>query len=476
MTAPQLSIAARPHPATAAWAGPLVPPRASEHALFALGTLALHGFLLAQFVSLTRLFWSGRLGDGVSAIASLAGILSVALLLAAVLVYGLRAGHPLGGLVDGARLWVVAVAGLAMALFVYGWQVRGYRIQPVAHDLCPYLVVLGAAVLGSLSRAWADLERPLVALLLAALVVNALGMTEITDVVSEDFAEDRAGISILAYRTQGALAFWPLLFLTARQRRPAAAFLVYVSVFFVLAQQILFQKRGPSVRVLLFVLVFLLVLPRLRRGRAATPATRGWAAFAGAGAVVAAVALGSAPWLFEGQLAGLLQRLSGERYSGGAAAMLTWQNERFFEAGMFLRTLEPQELVLGRGFGGHFVPDTPRWGVYMDDLDSVARRQLHVGGLMPFFKGGLALALVYYAGLVLALARGRRFLDEPLAAAAFFVVLLHAVFLLQEGWFIMSAAFDLVMVGLCMGHLLSRERGAVPRQAPRAWLAARRPA
>ena len=34
--------------------------------------------------------------------------------------------------------------------------------------------------------------------------------------------------------------------------------------------------------------------------------------------------------------------------------------------------------------------------------------------------------------------------------------------LLQESWFIMSVSFDLVMVGLCMGHLLSRERGALP--------------
>ena len=34
------------------------------------------------------------------------------------------------------------------------------------------------------------------------------------------------------------------------------------------------------------------------------------------------------------------------------------------------------------------------------------RRQLHVGGLMPFFKGGFALRLTYYAGLALALLRG----------------------------------------------------------------------
>ena len=65
---------------------------------------------------------------------------------------------------------------------------------------------------------------------------------------------------------------------------------------------------------------------------------------------------------------------------------------------MFFRTLEPQELVFGRGFGGYFVPDAPGWGVWLDDVQEFGRRQLHVGALMPFFKGGLALSLAYYAG------------------------------------------------------------------------------
>jgi hypothetical protein len=67
-------------------------------------------------------------------------------------------------------------------------------------------------------------------------------------------------------------------------------------------------------------------------------------------------------------VAGLAQRMSGAAYSGGATGMLTWENERFFEARMFFRTLEPQELVLGRGFGGFFIPDTPGWGVWLDDV------------------------------------------------------------------------------------------------------------
>jgi hypothetical protein len=282
--------------------------------------------------------------------------------------------------------------------------------------------------------------------------------------VSESAADDRAGVSIVAYRTQAALAFWPLLLLTVRRRPTPAALLVFAGVFFVLAQQILFQKRSPTFRVLLFIAVFLFVIPRfLPRDPAAERRVRRLFA---AMAVVALLAGASvAPWLFQAQLAALGQRLSGSAYRGGATAMLTYENERFFEAGMFFRTLEPVDWGIGRGFGGYFVPDSPGWGVWLDDVNEFGRRQLHVGGLMPFFKGGLLLAVTYYSGVLIALARGLRARRDALTAAAFFVVLLHTLFLLQEGSFIMSASFDLVMVGLCLGRLLSR-REIDARPAP----------
>ncbi|HSD28669.1 MAG TPA: hypothetical protein VLL75_15310 [Vicinamibacteria bacterium] len=462
---------ASPPPPTAgavAWRATTLAPRASEQAVAYLGSLCLRAFLAAQFLSLTRLFFARHLGEGFATFASLAGILSVALLFPALLTYGLQAGSLFGTLTPAARFWSSCLVILSVFLFLYGWLGKGYVVSAALHDLCPYLVIAAAVILGSNPRAWEDTDRVLVALFLAGLVLSAAGMTEITQVVSEEFAEDRAGVSIVAYRMQGSLAFWPLLFLTARRRRPLAALFVHAGVFFVLGQQILFQKRSPSVRVLLYVLVFLVVLPRLApHGEGGSKAKRHLAAFTVAGALALLVALTAVPWLFQGQAEGLLRRLSGQAYSGGAAAMLSWENERFFEAAMFFRTLQPEELVFGRGFGGCFVPDAPGWGVWLDDVNVVGRRQLHVGGLMPFFKGGFALALLYYAGLAGALWRGRLSLREHLAAAAFFVVLIHAVFLLQEGWFTMSVSFDLVAVGLCMGHLLSLERGIRPEKGTR---------
>jgi len=430
--------------------------RISDHALAATGALCLKLFLLAQFLSLTRLFFSTRVGDGVTPLASAAGLLSVALLFPAVLAYGLRSGSPFGTLVAPARFWVATVLVLSCVLFLYGWLLKGYVVSAVVHDFVPYLVLLASVVLGSIPRVWQDINRFLLVLFAIALVINAAGMGEMTSVVSESFAEDRAGVGIVAYRTQGALAFWPLLFLTARLRRPRTMLLIFAGVFFVLAQQILFQKRAPTLRIFLFTLVFLLVLPRLRRPdrTPAVPERRVLLLFAFTLVLALAVAVVAAPWLFEGQLAGLFGRLSGQAYSGGPAAMLTWENERFFEVGMFFRTLEPQELVLGRGFGGYFVPDALGWGVWLPDVQEFGRRQLHVGGLMPFFKGGLALAGVCFLGLLLALGRGARSLSRPFSAAAFFVLVLHALFLLQEGFFIMSVAYELVLVGLCMGHLL----------------------
>jgi len=443
----------------AAWAWPMAPPRASERVVWGFGAVCFLGFLAAQFVSLTRVFLIDHLGGIAAYAASQAGLLSVALLPLAVMAYGLRAGSLLGRLTAGARLWAALVLALSVPLFLYGWIEKGYQIEPVIHDFAPYVVIVLCAVLGSMSRVWEDSDRALVALFVAALAINALGMGGMTEVVSEAQPDDRAGIGITAYRTQGALAFWPLLLLTARLRRRHVALVAFAGVCFVLAQQILFQKRAPTLRVALFLLVFFLVLPRLPHVRRLSER---WVRTAFAGTVLAGLLVAGtlAPWLFRGQLEGLGARISGERYAGGAAGMLTYQNERFYEVGMFVETLEPQEWVFGRGFGGYFVPRDEEWGVWLDDVREFGRRQLHVGGLMPFFKGGLVLAVTYYAGLLLALARGRRQLSDPFAAAAFFVVALHAVFLLQEGWFVMSMSFDLTMVGLCMGYLLSTERDA----------------
>jgi len=448
--------------------------RPADHAVAAVGAVCFKVFLAAQFLSLTRLFFSEHLGGGIAPLASYAGVLSVALLLPAVASYGLRAGSLFGTLVPQARLWLSVVLALCMGLFVYGWLVRGFAINAAVHDLAPYLVVLAAVVLGSVRRAWADVDPYLFALFLAALAVNAIAMADMTTVVSEADADVRAARDVLGYRTQWALAFWPLLLLTARLRPPRVALLIFAGWFFVLGQQVLFQKRSPTVRAVLFMLIFLLILPLLRRrsqaldhrargrGMAATATgeRRTAAMIVGVGAVAVVMALTVAPWLFRGQATGLARRLSGQSYSGGPAAMLTWENERFFEARMFLRTVQPHEVAFGRGFGGYFVAEESGWGAWMEDLHQVASRALHVGVLMPFFKGGLLLAVAYYSGLALVLLRGRRSLADPFAAAAFFVVLLHAVFLLQESWFSLSSSFDHVMVGLCMGYLLSRERDA----------------
>lgn len=436
---------------------PVAVTRPADAAVAAMGRLCLLGFLAAQFLSLARLFFVQHLGGIAAAVASQAGLLSVGLLFPAIVGYGLGEGSVLGRLTEPARLWVGSVAAAAAALFAYGWMQRGYEITAALHDLAPYLTIAGWVVLGAMPRARADLERPLLVLFALALAVNGLGLTEMTRVVTEVQADDRAGIAIVGYRTQGALAFWPLLFLTARTRGRAALLLVSVGVWFVLAQQILFQKRSPTFRIALFLGVFFVVLPMVLRRRDPSVERRVRRSFAATGAVAVALALAAAPWLFRGQAQGLWDRISGQRYSGGAAGMLTWENERFYEARMFFATTGPLDWAVGRGFGGYFVPDDPEWGVWLDDVGEYGRRQLHVGGLMPFFKGGLVLTATYYAGLALALVRGRKAVAEPFGAAAFFVVLLHAVFLLQEGWFVMSMSFDLAMVGLCMGHLLSRE-------------------
>jgi hypothetical protein len=446
-------------PRRVAWTVVTAAPRPSDQAVGGLGRLCLQVFLVAQFFSLTRVFFLEHFGMGLSSYASQAGLTSVLLLFPAVVFYGLREGSVFGKLIPRARFWSFYVTGHAVALFLWGWLGNGYELTIVSKEFAPCLVVVGCVILGSIPRVWRDIDRLVLVLFAAALVVNALGMTEMTSVVSETDAEAREARSVVAYRTQWALSFLPLLLFTARQRRPRAALLIFAGVAFALAQQILFQKRAPTVRVLLYMLVFLVVIPWLRPRRLATAGeARIQTMFAAVFAIGLFACVAAAPWLFQGQFAGLTRRLSGDSYEGGATAMLTSENERFLEAGMFFRSLGPQEIVFGRGFGGYFVPDLPGRGGWLDDANDFGVRWLHVGGLLPFFKGGLVFALAYYLAYGLALLRGRRLFAEPLSLAAVLVLLLHMLFLLQESWFAMSVSYDLVVVGLCLGHLLSRER------------------
>ena len=166
----------------------------------------------------------------------------------------------------------------------------------VAHDLAPYLVIL-AAVGSRLDspRLAATSNRLLIVLLAAALVVNADRDDRDDPGGLGGYAEDRAGITTVAYRTQGALAFWPLLFLTARCAGPSTAFLIFATVFFVLAQQVLFQKRSPPFASPSSCSCSWSILPalRARAGRARDPRGAADVAFRGRGRL--AVAAGPHP-------------------------------------------------------------------------------------------------------------------------------------------------------------------------------------
>jgi hypothetical protein len=435
---------------TVVWKASAFCPRRSERILSALGSPCLIAFLVAQFFSLTRLFFVRQLGEGAAEAASIAGTHSVVLLLPAVLAYGVRARSPFGTLTRRARLWVAGLGALSVFLFLRGWIGKEHALGAAAEDLCPYLVIAAAVVLGSSRRAWRDVNPALVGLFLAGLVLSVVALTGTVADVEPDLEATNRNASSVAHGMQGALAFWPLLLLTARRRRPLTALLVCAGVLFVFAQQLLLQEHGSSVRVLLHWAVFLLVLPRLGPPEGEHQPARPFAL--SAAPVVALAALAAAPWLLEAPAARL-----GQRANGTAAGEATRrQSAALAEAGAAVRTLEAGDLVLGLGFGGRFVPGAA--GPSVPPGGRVGRRDLRVGALMPFLTGGLVLAFVYYAGLAYALWRGRRSLREPIGAAAFFVVLIHALFLVQDRWFTMSVSFDLFAVGLCMGHLLSRER------------------
>ena len=352
------------------WDPPLARPQASEQAVFALGKLCLLAFLAAQFLSLTRLFFSQHLGDGVTAVASVAGIASVALLLPAVLIYGLQAEGPLGNLVRrGAAL---------------GRPGRGARVRPVP------LRLDGQGLPGERrrarpvplprdrlrGRARIELPGPRGPGPAAARAPPGGARGECPGHDPDDRRRDgglRRGprghresspIARRARSRSGLFSSSPRA-RGARARRSSSTRRCSSSS----PSRSCSRSGAPPFASCSSCSCSWSCSRASRDARSPRNGHRGWVTFATAGALALVVALCVAPWLFEGQLAGLLNRLSGQRYSGGAAGHAD-VGERALLRGRHVPAdrCEPQELVLGRGFGGYFVPDTPGWGVYMEDL------------------------------------------------------------------------------------------------------------
>lgn len=433
--------------------------------------LVLVLFIAAQFIGLARMFFISLLSPEFNEVAALCAYGSLFLLPILCLQYH-SASLPGENLSQSGSGWVTMLSILSCLSAILG-LINGYYVREVIQDFAPYVVLCAFVIIGSRAAFWDDLHWLMPSLLAAAIFVNALGFTGFGELIERDIGE-RVARELLSYRTQSTLAMLGIAFLLIRRQRAWYKIITVVALYFYIGQQILFQKRLGTGEILLYLGGFFVIMPLFARFRNQQDRVEDAKLFMILlmGALAAGICIAAFRGeIFFAQLESLFRRFVGlgvgqQKESVGLVAALVYENERLALAMQMFGDFNLKDWLIGRGMGGHFetnislstndvVRQQQYVSSYLMDVGVFGRREIEIGWLMPFMKGGFVLLGMVLWGVKSALTQISNLRSDPISLAAWTWLLVESVYLLQGGGFIMSSSYRLILFGACMGRCLT---------------------
>lgn len=433
------------------------PKARSRHLAHRLLLLAL---ILTTF-SVSHTLVIGVLGRGIPNLFTGAGYLALPVLILAWMKY--REACAPAVVEMGMKLRLVLFSLAIGALAIYGLM-RGNAARHVFDDTWVYVYLMFAILLGMRDEVWEDLQRPLVVLFCVSFALTLWGLSLDRGVMTasggvvlvSDIGDDRRWIRTAGYEFSRVLGFWPLVVMMHYFRRGSArsqAIGIAVIVAF-LCLQVVFQKRAPFVRTILYAAV-LVLFPLINRRRAS---------LAGAMAVVAAIAL----TIFAASTTDVFRQLMSRYVSDDPVV----ESSRLLEARALLADLTWPEYIFGRGMGGYFYPPEDWDAGNVEVAPGVlARLALHVGILVPLLKGGIVYwAIVYSFFLSAFRPRSGEWYSNRFNMCALAILPVYIASQVIEGAPGIPNIFEALIIGLAAGRLglVARvhPRSRLPRSAP----------
>ncbi|MFZ1676198.1 MAG: hypothetical protein WAT91_02935 [Saprospiraceae bacterium] len=328
-------------------------------------------------------------------------------------------------------------------------------------DSVTFTAFSGFIFLGTSDEFWEDFQKYGFYFFIAAVLINlqATTMVNVNYWQSEENllkfrGSERITRSIVGYKTQFAQSFWPLYFLTINPKNKVRMFFLLFVVLFLIFQQIVFQKRGPTIRILFYIICFIYLAVKNRRYKIST-AAYGRTIFIFF-IFLLVFFLGFKKYvpsdLITRQYSALISRFEGKtgnahiKYTHGALGVFTSENERVREVGIMFSAMNNLEIVTGKFFGGK----------YMDrEILKEERDSTHIGIFNFLLKGGiiyLGLFLIMVLGL---LTKIKKYKKERITMVCFLIFSVMTIFLVAEGWFYYgSLVYDLMLYGVVIGRLI----------------------
>jgi hypothetical protein len=197
--------------------------------------------------------------------------------------------------------------------------------------------------------------------------------------------------------------------------------------------QVLFQKRAPSARALVYVLVVASVLSVLRGKRKMVLCA----------GILLCIVLSFVAISYREAFGLLINRFRSNVSIG--------EMDRLQEAQAMLKDFAWWEFFVGRGMGGSFAPPEG-WqsGIQIISIDGKqGRADLHIGMLEPLLKGGLCLSICYFSFfVVMILPKRKTWYRDDYNLTGLIIIFVYGLFLCVEGPPTFAAPSNAMLVGL----------------------------
>lgn len=352
-------------------------------------------------------------------------------------------------------------------LYLLALGIFHYDNRPTTlDDVYTFFLIVPMILLGSSRAFWIDFVKCSFILITFALVINIISSVTIsksyhfqqnTIAELENSGTQRLVRQILAYRTERALGAWPLMLFLLPYFNNKKSAIVILLVFFEVALQVLFQKRGPIVRVFTYFAGFLFLLPllldrkyKLRTSKAQKLIFFG-VIFISLGAVISYLPEG---FVFD-QVEGLVDRFEGKNvnnrsYKGGAFGIFTSENERIAEVIHMFHKLDWTQIIFGKGLGS----------TYLNTLEFNRNMPgTHIGVFSLVLKGGWFLFGIYFFIMYRVFTNFSLFRQSFFAMSCAIILTIINLFFWQEAFMFYSGqAIRSIMFWLMVGYLLSYKK------------------
>jgi len=323
--------------------------------------------------------------------------------------------------------WAMAFKGfriLLIVLFVWG-GIRGNNIYVMVQELVPLWILLSFFDLGRYDQFWNDLMPVAVwGTLVGFILIFATSRIQEVNFNYGVFSEGvggleryfiegtRAETQSIGYQMWSLVGLWPILFGVAilSRERSKLRWISYLFPGLYLATCLLFTKRAPTARGMLYVVLFVYFFPmalgkvNIRRS-----------------VVIGLTAILCLLFVGQAYFDTLVVRFQTKDYS------------RFEEAQSCIVDLGVGDSIIGRGLGGEFVPHSGwKAGINLRGM----RTALHIGILVPYLKGGISYLAIFLIIFILPSFsyKDRKWKENPFNIAAQGTVWVVFLFFFIEGF------------------------------------------